>query len=70
MRSAFLTVIFVSVFISAPAIAQGIVESENGLAIEAIRIRFAEPGSEPSIDRRIEDKVRTTIAMFPRERSG
>ena len=68
VRRALLTVIFVSVFISAPAIAQGIVEAENGLAIEAIRIRFTEPGSDPSIDRRIEDKVQTTIAMFPRDR--
>lgn len=64
-----LTLALVSISIApGPAIAQGLVESENGVMIEAIHIRFTEPGSDPAIDRRIEDKVRTTIAMFPRER--
>lgn len=68
IRFALLTLALVFLSIPRPAIAQGLVESESGLTIEAIHIRFNEPGYDAAIDRRIEDKVRTTIAMFPRER--
>lgn len=52
----------------ATVLAQGLASSEQGLRIEAVRIKIANPGSSAAENQRIEDQARRALSLFPGER--
>lgn len=61
---------FSMLMFSLPAtlLAQGVATSEEGLRVEAVRIRIVNPGPSAAENQRIEDQARRTLSLFPGER--
>jgi hypothetical protein len=50
------------------AAAQGVVDSEQNLRMEAVRVTIANPSPDPLLNSRIEDLVRRTMGAYPSDR--
>lgn len=50
------------------AVAQGLIDPERNLLIEAVQVRLVNPSTDAALNARLEDLVRRTLAAFPTER--
>lgn len=65
--AAFILAVALSV-VGLSAQAQGLVDPERNLPIEAVEVRLVNPSSDAALNSRIEDLVRRTLAAFPTDR--